>query len=145
MVDHLKHAEFKTYLSNLDIKGPIKYFSFSEFEIGLTVTHYLFELELDESITDVLDNYLTTNGKHYIVPVDEEYINMYYVTFYERYDMYYGDKTPRENQRFFVEFLKEKSLINIIPHCNNSRIGMGIINTIVNNQEYYLNKMNTNV
>jgi hypothetical protein len=139
MVDYSKHHEFKTYLSNLNIETPIKYFEIVNNDSYSTYYHYY--LELDESFVEKLNKYDLYVSK-IIIPVEDNYIQMICFQLIQNQGVTYGGEVMRANQSFIMSHLREKKLLTLItPNCKQGSNGWDLINEIGRNQEFYFNEM----
>lgn len=139
MVDYSKHHEFKSYLTNLNIEEPIKYF-----EILTNDSHsctYRYYLELDESFVEKLNQYELHVSK-VIIPIGDNFIQMICFSLTQNQGVTYGGEVMRANQRFLISHLTEKNLLTLItPNCKQGSNGYDLINEICRNQDYYSNQM----
>jgi hypothetical protein len=139
MVDYSKHHEFKTYLSNLNIETPIKYFEIVNND--RYSTYYQYYLELDESFVEKLNKYDLHVSK-IIIPVEDNYIQMICFQLTQNQGVTYGGEVMRANQSFIMSHLREKKILTLItPNCKQGSNGWDLMNEISRNQEFYFNQM----
>lgn len=139
MVDYLKYHEFKELLSKVEFNKNIRYFKITVGDRHSTWHHYY--LELDESFKEFFEKHL--GGYHkFIIPFEDKFIKMIHFQRYDPSGLCYGGEVIRAIQSWFISFLDQKKILQLItPNCNQGRGGYDLIREIGNNQEFYFNEM----
>lgn len=139
MVDYSEYHEFKDFLSKVEFNKNIRYFKITVGDRHSTWHHYY--LELDEEFIEKFTKYLSNMSK-FVIPINEQYIQMIHYQRYEPHGVCYGGEVHRANQSWFISFLEQKKLLTLItPNCKQGSNGYDLINEISRNQEFYFNEM----